>query len=47
MRNLAEGKVNPRPLLTGKVGLEGVAQAFEDLGSPEPHAKILVDPWQN
>jgi threonine dehydrogenase-like Zn-dependent dehydrogenase len=47
MRNLAEGKVNPRPLLTGKVGLEGVAQAFEDLGSPEHHAKILVDPWQN
>lgn len=47
LRNLAEGKVNPSPLLTGKVGLDGVAQAFEDLGSPEHHAKILVDPSQN
>jgi threonine dehydrogenase-like Zn-dependent dehydrogenase len=47
LRNLAEGKVNPQPLLTGKVGLGGVAQAFEDLGSPAHHAKILVDPWQN
>jgi threonine dehydrogenase-like Zn-dependent dehydrogenase len=44
LQNLAEGKVNPSPLLTGKVGLEGVAQAFEDLGSPEHHAKILVEP---
>ncbi len=46
LHNLAEGKVNPGPLLTGKVGVEGVAQAFEDLGSPEHHAKILVEPWR-
>jgi len=24
-----------------------VAQAFEDLGSPEHHAKILVEPWRS
>jgi len=41
---LAEGKVNPRPLMTGEVGLDGVAAAFEALGDPEKHAKILVDP---
>jgi threonine dehydrogenase-like Zn-dependent dehydrogenase len=41
---LAEGKVDPSPLVTGKVGLDGVAQAFTDLGDPEAHAKILVDP---
>ena len=41
---LAEGKVDPRPLITGEVGLDGVAQAFADLGDPERHAKILVDP---
>ncbi len=41
---LAEGKVDPRPLITGTVGLDGVAGAFEDLGDPEHHAKILIDP---
>ena len=41
---LAEGKVDPRPLLTGTVGLEGVDAAFTALGDPERHAKILVDP---
>ena len=35
------------PLITGKVGVEGVAQAFEDLGSPERHAKIMVEPWHS
>jgi threonine dehydrogenase-like Zn-dependent dehydrogenase len=47
LRNLAEGRVNADPLVTGKVGVEGVAQAFEDLSSPERHAKILVEPWRS
>jgi threonine dehydrogenase-like Zn-dependent dehydrogenase len=41
---LAEGKVDPRPLITGTVGLEGVAAAFDALAHPDGHAKILVDP---
>ena len=41
---LADGKVDPRPLITGSVGLEGVENAFDALGSPEKHAKILIDP---
>ncbi len=41
---LADGKVDPRPLLTGRVGLSGVEAAFDALGDPESHAKILVDP---
>jgi threonine dehydrogenase-like Zn-dependent dehydrogenase len=41
---LAEGKVDPRPLITGEVGLEGVGAAFSALGDPERHAKILIDP---
>jgi len=41
---LAEGKVDPRPLITGTVGLEGVEAAFTTLASPEEHAKILIDP---
>lgn len=47
LHNLAEGKVNGDPLITGKVGVEGVAQAFEDLASPETHAKIIVEPWHS
>jgi threonine dehydrogenase-like Zn-dependent dehydrogenase len=41
---LADGKADPRPLLTGTVGLEGVDAAFTALGDPEQHAKILIDP---
>jgi threonine dehydrogenase-like Zn-dependent dehydrogenase len=41
---LAEGKVDPRPLVTGTVGLDGVSAAFTALGDPETHAKILIDP---
>jgi threonine dehydrogenase-like Zn-dependent dehydrogenase len=41
---LAEGEVDPRPLITGEVGLDGVEEAFSALGDPEAHAKILVDP---
>lgn len=41
---MAEGRLDPTPLLTGTVGLAGVANAFTALGDPEAHAKILVDP---
>ncbi|MGE0217975.1 zinc-binding dehydrogenase [Mycolicibacterium sp.] len=41
---LADGKVDASALVTGTVGLAGVAAAFEALGDPERHAKILIDP---
>ncbi|MEU4340053.1 zinc-binding dehydrogenase [Nocardia sp. NPDC023852] len=41
---LAEGQVDPTPLITGTVGLAGVENAFTALGNPEQHAKIVVDP---
>jgi len=41
---LAEGKVNAGPVVTGTVGLPGVESAFDALGDPETHAKILIDP---
>jgi threonine dehydrogenase-like Zn-dependent dehydrogenase len=44
LRMIATGKVDPSALHTGTVGLDGVDQAFTDLGNPEVHAKILVDP---
>ena len=41
---LADGKVDVTPLITGTVGLAGVEAAFDALGDPEVHAKILIDP---
>ena len=41
---IASGKVDVLPLVTGTVGLGGVAAAFAALGDPERHAKILIDP---
>ena len=41
---LAEGEIDPRPLITGTVGLPGVEAAFSALEDPETHAKILIDP---
>jgi len=46
LHTIAEGVTNVEPLITAKVGVDGVAQAFEDLGSPDHHAKILVEPWR-
>jgi len=44
LRHIAEGAIPTTPLVTGHVGLDGVAAAFAELGSPERHAKILVHP---
>ena len=41
---LAQGAVDPRPIITGEVGLGGVEAAFDALADPEAHAKILIDP---
>jgi len=44
LQMLADGKLDPRPLITGSVGLEGVGAAFAALADPEAHAKVLIDP---
>src|ERR1700742_1506153 len=46
LRLLAEGEVDAPSLVTGKVGISGVAQAFDDLANPEAHTKIIVEPWR-
>ncbi|HEY3683107.1 MAG TPA: zinc-binding dehydrogenase [Streptosporangiaceae bacterium] len=43
---IASGAVDPGPLITGRVGLDGVADAFTALADPERHAKILVHPQE-
>ena len=41
---IADGQVDPRPLITGVVGLDEVDAAFDALVDPDAHAKILIDP---
>lgn len=44
LHDIAEGRINVDGIVTGTVSLDGVAQAFRDLGDPEAHVKILVAP---
>ncbi len=44
LRSIAEGEIYVAPVITGQVGLDGVPGAFEELGNPERHCKILVVP---
>jgi threonine dehydrogenase-like Zn-dependent dehydrogenase len=46
LRLIAEGQVDAASLVTATVGIDGVAQAFADLASPEQHTKIIVEPWR-
>jgi threonine dehydrogenase-like Zn-dependent dehydrogenase len=46
LKLLAEGKVEAAAMVTAKVGIDGVRQAFDDLGNPEQHTKIIVEPWR-
>lgn len=41
---VAEGVADVRPMITGRVGLDGVATAFDELADPDRQCKILVTP---
>jgi 2-desacetyl-2-hydroxyethyl bacteriochlorophyllide A dehydrogenase len=44
MARVADGRVDAGTFVTGTVGPDGVAGAFEALASPDTHAKIVVHP---
>lgn len=44
LRSIAEGEIDVAPMLTAEVGLDGVRWAFDALGDPEEHCKIVVTP---
>jgi threonine dehydrogenase-like Zn-dependent dehydrogenase len=46
LQMIAEGQIDVAPLITGRVGVDGVPGAFETLAKPDHHAKILVEPWR-
>ncbi|CUU59727.1 Threonine dehydrogenase [Parafrankia irregularis] len=41
---IGRGKIDPTPMVTGVVSLDGVADAFEQLIRTTHHAKVLIDP---
>ena len=42
---IADGTLDVEPIITHEVSLDGVAAAFDDLGQPDSHGKVLVTPW--
>lgn len=44
LQRLADGEIDAEAIITGRVGLDGVAGAFDSLRSPDEHVKILVVP---
>ena len=44
LRAIAEGEIDVAPMITGTCGVDGVPAAFDALGNPEEHVKILVEP---
>jgi threonine dehydrogenase-like Zn-dependent dehydrogenase len=44
LRRISEGELEVDPLITGSVTIDGIPGAFADLGHPDAHAKILVEP---
>jgi threonine dehydrogenase-like Zn-dependent dehydrogenase len=44
LRCIAEGVYDVAPMMTGTVDLDGVGGAFDALGDPDEHCKILVTP---
>ena len=43
LRGISEGELVVDQLITGRVGLDGVAQAFDDLNDPEVREKLSLN----
>jgi threonine dehydrogenase-like Zn-dependent dehydrogenase len=46
LRAIAEGEIDVTPMITGTCGIDGVPAAFDALGHPDDHVKILVEPGE-
>ncbi|MBI1814212.1 MAG: zinc-binding dehydrogenase [Deltaproteobacteria bacterium] len=46
LQAIADGRIDVAPMITGRVGVDGVPGAFDTLAKPDTHAKILVEPWR-
>jgi hypothetical protein len=44
LRSIAEGEIDAAAMVTAEVGLDRVGWAFDALGDPDEHCKIIVTP---
>ena len=44
LRSIAEGEIDVAPMVTARVPLDETPWAFDALGNPEEHCKIIVEP---
>lgn len=44
LSQISQGEINVEPLITGNVSLSSAIKAFDELASPDKHAKIIVHP---
>ncbi len=44
LRTIAEGEIDVSPMITGTCGIDAVPAAFDALGHPDDHVKVLVEP---
>ena len=41
---LEQGRIDPAPMITDRIGLAGVPAMFETLARPTTQAKVLIEP---
>jgi len=46
LKLLGDGDVDGSALVTAKVGLDGVAGAFDELAKPQSQIKVIIEPWR-
>lgn len=46
LKLLADGDVDGSALITSRIGLDGVAAAFDELAKPQSQIKVMIEPWR-
>ncbi|WP_430461464.1 zinc-binding dehydrogenase [Thalassolituus sp. LLYu03] len=47
LQAIADGDIDWRKLLTGRVGIDGASDTFRLLMRPNSHIKIVIEPWRS
>jgi threonine dehydrogenase-like Zn-dependent dehydrogenase len=46
LKLLADSDVDGSAFVTAKIGLDGVAAAFDELAKPQSQIKVMIEPWR-
>jgi (R,R)-butanediol dehydrogenase / meso-butanediol dehydrogenase / diacetyl reductase len=47
LQSLADSEVDWKAMCTGRVGIDGVPDAFDVLLKPNDHIKVIIEPWRS